>query len=95
MRGVGFVCLPLLALLAPASATEDGCEKFASRRSGRNVEPLHKSIREQRGLTRFAGPEAFAMPLRLPTTTNEAKTVPCRGHTSTQWDRARLAVDAR
>ena len=30
-----------------------------------------------------------------PTTTNEAKTVPRRGHTSTQWDRARLAVDAR
>jgi hypothetical protein len=25
----------------------------------------------------------------------EAKTVPRRGHTSTQWDRARLAVDAR
>jgi hypothetical protein len=53
---------------------------------------LRSCIREQRGLTRFAGPEAFAMALRLPTTTNEAKTVPRRGHTSFQWDRARLLL---
>jgi hypothetical protein len=60
-----------IALLAN-DAVEGGCLKalWPQRR-----EPLHKAIREQRGLTRFAGPEAFAMALRLPTTTKRRSLV--------------------